>query len=649
MSEALTSHLALTRSRALAGDWRTRLVAVAAFVSVAGLASSNGGYYETTWNWAALAFAWAATIALVVGERFALSRLELATVGMLLAYAGWVALSILWTDSVPAPVREVQRDLVYPAGMLAALLVLRRERVRSFLGGVWAGITIVSWYGLSTRIFPDQLTTFDPISVYRLKGPIGYWNGFGIFTAVGIVLALGFVARGTHWVTRVLAAASLVVLGPALYFTYGRGVWIALVCGLVVAFALDPRRLQLITTTLLVGAPTITAVWIGSQFDGLTQVGASLANARHDGHQFALALMLLAVIAAALVWGRDQVVSRVEFGSGIRRGYALALIAAVAGALALTFAHYGGPSSITRRAWAAFSAPPITSTNLNARLFTLSSNGRIDEWTQAWHDYTKHPVLGSGAGTYEIWWLQHRTTDLKVRDAHSLYIEALAELGPVGLLIIVLAFCLPLAAAIRARAHPLVPIATGAYFAFIVHAGVDWDWELSGVTLTGLFCGAAVLAAARDEVTAAPRAVVRWIALAMSVGVAGIAIVGLLGNIPASRSADAIQSRAWTRAATEARREIRWAPWSADGWRRLGQAEVGQNKLVVAERNLLKAIAKDPNNWDRWFDLALATTGATQRHALERALALNPRSPEIRQFVAGIGLKGVRFPQKGNG
>jgi cytochrome c-type biogenesis protein CcmH/NrfG len=142
---------------------------------------------------------------------------------------------------------------------------------------------------------------------------------------------------------------------------------------------------------------------------------------------------------------------------------------------------------------------------------------------------------------------------------------------------------------------------------------------------------------------------IRWIALAMSVGVAGIAIVGLLGNVPASRATDAIQARAWTRAATEARREIRWAPWSADGWRRLGQAEVGQNKLGAAERNLRKAIAKDPNNWDRWFDLALATRGATQRHALERGLALNPRSPEIREFVAGIGLKGIRFPKTGNG
>ncbi|HEY8792245.1 MAG TPA: O-antigen ligase family protein [Gaiellaceae bacterium] len=647
MSEALTSHLALSRSRAVAA-WLTPLVAVAAFVTVAILASSDGGYFPTTWNWAALAFGWAATIALVVGERFALSRLELATVGMLFLYAGWVALSLLWTDSVPATVREVQRDLVFPTGMLAALLVLRRKRVRSFLGGVCAGITIVSWYGLSTRIFPDQITSFDPVSVYRLKGPVGYWNGFGIFTAVGIVLALGFVARGVHSVTRVLAAASLVVLGPALYFTYGRGVWIALVCGLVVAVALDPRRLQLITSTLLVGVPSITAVWIGSQFDGLTQVGASLANARHDGHRFALALVLLALLAGGLVWGRDQVVARVGFGAGIRRAYALALIAALGSALALTFAQYGGPLSISRRAWAAFSAPPISSTNLNARLFTLSSNGRIDEWTQAWHDYTTHPVLGSGAGTYEIWWLEHRTTDLKVRDAHSLYVEALAELGPVGLLVIALAFCLPLAAAIRARGHPLVPIATGAYFAFVVHAGVDWDWELSGVTLTGLFCGVAVLAAARDEVTAASRPVIRWVALALSLGVAGIAMVGLLGNVPAARSGDAIQARAWTRAATEARRGIRWAPWSADGWRRLGQAEVGQNKLGAAERNLRKAIAKDPNNWDRWFDLALATTGATQRHALERGLALNPRSPEIREFVAGIGLRGIRFPVKGN-
>ena len=51
----------------------------------------------------------------------------------------------------------------------------------------------------------------------------------------------------------------------------------------------------------------------------------------------------------------------------------------------------------------------------------------------------------------------------------------------------------------------------------------------------------------------------------------------------------------------------------------------------------------------RWFDLALATRGVAQRRALEHALALNPHSPEIAEFVAGVGLKGIRAPSGGGG
>ena len=66
-------------------------------------------------------------------------------------------------------------------------------------------------------------------------------------------------------------------------------------------------------------------------------------------------------------------------------------------------------------------------------------------------------------------------------------------------------------------------------------------------------------------------------------------------------------------------------------------------------RDLRTAIRKDPQNWDRWFDLALATTGAEQRRALERALALNPHSPEIAEFIAGVGLKKIRVPTQRSG
>ena len=624
---------------------------VVAIVLLVVLAAENGGYYPTTWNWAALIVAWTAAPVLLAREAITLSRLELAMIGALVALTGWVALSALWSDSLPSTVLEVERDVLYLVAVLAAATVFAKGSSRLLLAAVYVAISLVSWYALATRIFPDHVGTFDPISGYRLSRPIGYWNALGLYAAVGMLLALAFAARGRHLITRVLASASLVILTPALYFTYSRGAWIALGIGLVVGVVLDARRLQLITTAFVVAAPAAVAVFVASQLRGLTHTDSPLALATRDGHRLALVLLALAAASATLRWAQDRIETGVMFGRTVRHAYAAALIVAMVAGLSLVVARYGGPEAMARNGWSQFTTLPAKSgsTNLNARLFNVSSSGRTILWHHAWRDARAHPVLGSGAGTYETWYLRHRTDDSKVRDAHGLYAEMLAEVGPVGLALLLVALLTPLAAAVRARRRPMTAIAAGAYAAFIVHAGVDWDWELPAVTLAGLLCGVALLVGARTDENTFRVVRPRYLLGALAVAVAGFSMVGLVGNIPASDAGNAIRAGNWSRAADEARKAIRWAPWSAEGWHRLAQAELAQNRLGAARRDFHIAITKDPSNWDRWFDLALATTGATQRHALERALALNPRSPELAEFVAGVGLRGMQVRSKRSG
>jgi hypothetical protein len=650
MVEPFVSDFPIGRAHVAVQAARTLFWPAATTLALVVIAAENGGYYPTTWNWAALVIGWVAAVALAVRETVTLSRLELVSIGALLAIAGWVALSGVWTASLPSTVLEVQRDVLYPVGVLAAVAIFGRRSVRRLLGAICVAITLVSWYALATRIFPDRAGTFDPIAGYRLFRPIGYWNSLGIFAAMGALLALAFAARGRHLLTRLLAAVSLVVLAPTLYFTYSRGAWIALALGLLTAIALDTRRLQLITTALVVAPAPIVAVLVASHLRGLTHTDSSLTRATHDGHRLALVLVALTAAAAALTWGQGRLATTVSIGSRVRRMYAAALILTLAASLSLVVARYGSPEKIARHGWSQFATPaPAGGTNLNAHLFSFSGSGRTILWHHAWRDARAHPVLGSGAGTYEIWYLRHRADGHKVRDAHNLYIEMLAEIGPIGLALLLLALLTPLVAAVRARHRPMTAIAAGAYFAFLVHAGVDWDWEVTAVTLTGLLCGVALMIAARRDVNTLRLGRRRYALAAPAIAVASFSIVGLLGNMPAASAGKAIRADNWADARSEADKEIRWAPWSADGWRRLGQSEVGSNQVVAGVRDLRKAIRKDPQNWDRWFDLALATTGAEQRRALERALALNPHSPEIAEFVAGVGLKGIRMPPVGSG
>jgi O-antigen ligase len=117
-------------------------------------------------------------------------------------------------------------------------------------------------------------------------------------------------------------------------------------------------------------------------------------------------------------------------------------------------------------------------------------------WHVAWQQVSADPFLGAGAGSFHLAWVEERPIPADVRDAHSLHLETLAELGVIGLVLLALALAPPFLAGSRGS---VAAAATGGYVAFLVHAGLDWDWELPAVTLAGLLCGAALLADGRQE------------------------------------------------------------------------------------------------------------------------------------------------------
>ena len=126
-----------------------------------------------------------------------------------------------------------------------------------------------------------------------------------------------------------------------------------------------------------------------------------------------------------------------------------------------------------------------------------SLGDRTAYWRVAASDVTRHPVLGSGAGSFDDVWYSNRPIPANVRDAHSLYLEVLAELGPIGLILVLAVLVPPLVASVRSPGAGVAPIAAAAYAAFLVHAGLDWDWEVPATTLAALACGAALLISLR--------------------------------------------------------------------------------------------------------------------------------------------------------
>jgi O-antigen ligase len=128
-----------------------------------------------------------------------------------------------------------------------------------------------------------------------------------------------------------------------------------------------------------------------------------------------------------------------------------------------------------------------SSTRAN-RLVSVQSN-RYAYWQVAVDVFADHPVAGVGSGAFAVEWLQRRKFAEGVRDAHSLYLETLAELGLLGALALA-AFVAGVALACRGGP----PAAVAAVVAFALHAGIDWDWEMPALSLCALLLVARLVA-----------------------------------------------------------------------------------------------------------------------------------------------------------
>jgi O-antigen ligase len=591
------------------------VVVLVVCVAIGGTAAAGGGYFPTAWGWTALGPAAVAAAALLVQDDLRTTPAGAAFALLLASLVAWTAVSLLWTDSVPRTVAEVERDLVYVA-VVGAVLVLPKSRLSltAGLAGVLAGVCCA---GLATRLFPGRYG-LDVDTAYRLARPLGYWNAMGAVAAMGTILALGVAADARLRTLRALVSAAPLAFLPTLVFSASRGGAIALAAGIVVALALHPRRRRLALTVAAIGVPAAVAAALAASSHELTEAPSSLAAAGSDGRRLAIELFVLALLALAAPFAVDAVAPRLPRLPRLppRSAAAVAAVAIAAGVVGAVA--FGG------QAYDAFRTPSqFGETGLRAHLFSLSGHERSTYWRVALDEYRDHRALGSGAGTFDLYWTRDRPLGVGARDAHSLYVETLAELGPVGLVLLLGALAAPFFAVGAARRHPLVPALAGAYAAFLVHAAADWDWELPTVTLAALICGGAI--SGSNEPTLMTRG--RPLLVALAAGVAACAVVVQHGNDATAKADEELRAGRPAQALQAAHDASRWAPWAADPWRVRADAERTLGRLDAARRSARKGIAKDPRDWIGWFQLAYLTTGGEHEAAETRVRTLNPLAP----------------------
>lgn len=469
---------------------------------VPALGAAQGGFDPDAWVWAGALAAWAAAVALVASTSPGLLRAQWPWAAAAAAVLGWTALSAIWSSRTSQSILEARRAIVYAAVVLALLLLARRGATRAIVLATWVGSGGLVGYALFRYLLSTR--HYDTFEGFLLSQPLGYANALGILAAVATLLALGIAATETGRL-GLAAAATAPPLLLALTLTSSDASWLALGAGIALTAVLLPEPQRLLAVLAGVAVPCAALIALGR----LSHITDVVATPRIGGTAlFLSALAGAAAAAAGLAYVRRF---RLRAPRNLRRAIlAVIVLLALGGAAVVAYAGATEP--------------------------------RKSYYSVAWNDYTAHPLLGSGAGTYGFAWARSgKVTEFGgALDAHSLYLETLAELGPVGLVLVLVLLLIPLRALGVART-PYVAVALGGYVAFLIHAGLDWDWEMPAVVVAGLACGAAALAAL--PAAGAPIGRRRRFALvAVAFVLAGCAIAGARSHaVPSAEKARAPQ------------------------------------------------------------------------------------------------------------
>jgi O-antigen ligase len=621
---------------------------------IVGLALAGGGYDVSDRHVAGLAV-WLVVVVLIVlggASQATLGRPLYWTTGLIGGLSLLSAISSSWSGSVELSVIEADRVLVYLGILLAAFLIAQTdERRQRFAEGLTIAVALVALLGLTSRLAPHVLDVADSLgSGPRLRYPLGYWNANGAMFGIAVALLLWSSRRAAWTALRWLSVAVLPAVLLALYFTYSRGGLLALLVAAGCTIALSRDRLWLLAT-LAAGAlgalPAVLAVQARrSLADGYLSQGTVDQGAE-------VLLILLAGIAltlllfAALRWverrGGELTGRAVELSRNPR------LLRGIAAAIAVIA--IGVAIAIGGRAWNQFSSSDVQFPSRPEQHFSqLSGAGRHDFYRVALDGFEEKPVLGSGAGTYKFAWDQHRSIAQPVHDAHSLYLEAFAELGAVGGLLVLMLVGLLLwtgFSAWRAAHHPQrerYAALFAATLAFAVVAGLDWFWEIAALGAV-FFLAAGVLVAARcAQLANAPGDAANGEGRRFGLAVAGLAVawiaaVALIGPLLVERELGASESAAasgdFGSATNHADTARSIEPFAASPYVQLGLLAEAQGDYATASERFTQAIDREDHNWQLYYLRSRveeeAGEAAGARADFERARQLNPRAPELQE------------------
>lgn len=589
-----------------------------AFALTAGLLiyyALRGGSYDTVVRQEeALAVWWVLGLGFAFGllPRKRLSAGCLLAVGVLMLLAIWTAIDLAWTESDELTFAEIARVLHYVGLLLLIWSLVGRDNWLPVAAGVMTAGVVVCGIAVLSRLAPSLFPTdyvtraFNSPSqpFYRLSYPFNYWNAVGAWSVLSLGMALAWSAHARSLAVRIAGLIGVPVCALAVYLSYSRAGVVGSGLVVLLIFALSRNRWVVAAHAVAAAGGSALAIVITRHHPGIAK-----ATSGAGAGSVAVALVVAAAICAAAV-----IVTWLAKGDQRwrlpRRPAQWAVAITVVAAIFVAAVPASGRIS---HGWDQFrnkAQSAETSSSDPASRLTNLGGARYEHWKSAFHAFKAEPVHGTGAGTFEFWWNRHGGVQF-VRDAHSLYLEQAAELGAPGA-ILTLVFVIALAvAALRTRARLTDPAEIGAHAAlcggflvFLFHAGVDWMWESTAVTVLAL-----TAAGAAASISGAPRIkpvrpAVRMPMVAAAVVIGLVQLPGLVATSRVRDSQRSLRAGAVTSAFAEADDAVGAEPWAASPYVQRALLEENVGELRAARVDLGRAIAREPTNYSHYLLLA---------------------------------------------
>ncbi|MFZ2112538.1 MAG: O-antigen ligase family protein [Solirubrobacteraceae bacterium] len=610
------------------------------------LGFNAGGYFPGTPAVAALVLTQILLVRIVQARHpfEGLAPITLVAIGALACYAALTLASGIWSHSMSRALIEFDRAWLYLLVLvLFGTVQASTDNLRWLVRGLVLGVSIVCVSGLVTRLLPNVWHTAPGVSNERLSYPVTYWNTLGLLAALGIVLAFHLsCSLSERRVVRVLAAGVLPLSAVTLFFTFSRGAMLAGAVGLVM-YVLVARPRGLPSAVLAVIPTTSVLILFAYRANLLDTLDPTTPRAVAQGHHVALVAGVCVLVGMAARFLLASVLDprlrrwarRPRLDASLKRG---AMLVAVAVAVVAFFA-LGAPHALAHD-WDRFIGGASTTASggdLRQRLTDPSNDGRTPLWQVALRGFGASPFHGAGAGMYQTLWDRERSQFAYVINAHSLYLQAMAELGAPGLfllLVLVGATILGLGLRARGRRRTLYGALLAAAVVWALHAGVDWDWEMPVVTI-GFFAVAGLALSAGGQAGSGwvPSHNTRLVLALLCLATVALPVSIIGSQTRLGQAEHALYASDCAAATPAALSSIGWLDVRPEPYEIVGFCDIQRGQPHLAITAMREARSHDPGSWETYYALAIAqaSAGIDPRANIEQALRMNPREPLTRE------------------